>query len=172
MSGDVINFADRLDPIERPTRPIRRSARIAAASEPKVAAQIGRVGKQRARDDEKRATTRLEGRRHRGIWLSSRYNKAHEIGEMKAALNYLHRRGAHAFFCAVTDIFMDSKAGTTMAVEIRTANQNVAELVAEQLAEAFATMLGHYGDIAVDGPGVSAFEPADGDPQWLEQTDE
>ena len=172
MSENIINFTDHLDPIERPTRPVRSSARVAPANESKVAAAIGRIGKQRSKDDEKRQTTRLDGRRHRGIWLSSRYNKASELGELKAAVDYLARRGAHAFFHATEAIWMDSKAGMTMAVEISAAHRGVAELVAEDLAEAFATMIGAYGDIAVDGPGVSAFEPADGDPQWVECGDE
>ena len=171
MTANIINFTEHMDPIERPQRPIRPSARVSPASEPKVAAQIGRVGKQRSGDDEKRATTRLEGRRYRGIWLTSRHGKAHELGELKAALNYLHRRGAHAFFMAVEEIFYDSKHGA-IGVDIRTAHRGVAELVAEDLAEAFATIIGLHGDIAVSGDGVSAFISADGDPYGLELTDD
>lgn len=134
------------------------------AVNPTVVAQLARLDRV-GLDNEKSPTCRFAGFRYRGVWLSSRYAKGHELATMRSVLDWLVYRGAGGLIPLISAFDCDSKATRAYSVDITHSDRTFALAVAWATDAALLTVSdGHNGLIVQCG----STELADVDPNWPE----
>lgn len=109
-------------------------------------------------DDEKVPTTSLKGTNINGVYLSSRYGKAHELDAMA---NLVDGVGPE-LHCFIDTIWCDSQALCCYSVTLNPCTRAQAKEIANQIHEACIKHNGGYNGIDIQGAagGNLYFDPS------------
>lgn len=108
-------------------------------------------------DDEKVPTTSLKGICINGVYLSSRYDKAHELEAMANLVEGVSPK----LRCFIDDIWCDSQANAYYSVTLNPCTRAQAKKISQQIYEACITRNGGHNGIDIQGTagGSLYFDP-------------